>query len=77
MATVIAKYRAIVSDNYQGASGKPYEDKVAFEIDENAEIYVIFGRVANEIEARTAKVAELTMCVSDKNYQIISVEVVE
>lgn len=77
MAVVTARYRGFISDNHQGGSGKPYEDSVSFEIDEESEIYTIFGRADSEIKKRTNKLARLSMCNNDNAYQLISVTVSE
>lgn len=55
MAIVTAKYRALISDNHQGASGKSYEDKVVFEIDEEQQICMVFGWAKSEIETKTKR----------------------
>lgn len=77
MAIVTAKYRAFISDNYQGGSGKPYEDQVQFTVDSLCEVRGLFVNVDHEILKKTTKVAQLSMCNSDSEYQLISIELTE
>jgi hypothetical protein len=77
MPIVIARYRAFMSDNYQGASGKPYEDEVKFYFASGETIEAVFENVDVMISKRVKEVSELTMCGDDNKYQLISVNVSE
>lgn len=77
MAIVTAKYRSFISDNYQGGSGKPYEDQVQFVVDYKCEIGGLFIKAEGEILSKTTKVADLTGCENDSEYQLISINIVE
>lgn len=77
MAIVTAKYRAFISDNYQGGSGKPYEDQVQFTVDTLCEIGGLFAKVESMILEKTMKTSDLTGCESDSEYQLISISIVE
>ncbi|AUR89358.1 hypothetical protein NVP1122B_67 [Vibrio phage 1.122.B._10N.286.46.F8] len=77
MAVATAKYRAFMSDNHQGASGKSYEDSVSFQVDEDSPIYTVFGLADSAINANTEKVYHMTMCENDRLYQLISIEITE
>ena len=72
---VVAKYRALFSDNRQGGSGKVYEDSVEFLVDEKFEIGNLKTHVENHIRSKTGKVAEISGFEGDTDFQLISVEV--